>query len=113
MASPSAAPRPWPTWSGPVGLAETNSTLTLSPAPAVERPDLPPVAAEARGHPRELGAQRVAHSEAAFFDGLVSGFGAGLVSAFPALSALGVESGLDSAAGFSDSALRGPLPSLP
>ena len=33
MASPSAAPRPWPTCSGPVGLAETNSTLTLSPAP--------------------------------------------------------------------------------
>jgi len=31
MASPSAAWRPWPTWSGPVGLAETNSTSTFSP----------------------------------------------------------------------------------
>jgi hypothetical protein len=31
MASPSAAWRPWPTCSGPVGLAETNSTSTRSP----------------------------------------------------------------------------------
>src|SRR6476469_9202931 len=79
------------------------------------------VGAEARGHPRELGAQCVAHSEAAFpslrlgagFEGLVSALGAGLASDLSALSALGGESGLDSAAGLSASGLRGPLPSLP
>src|SRR4029079_1134881 len=71
------------------------------------------VGAEARGHPRELGAQCVAHSEAAFLLGLVSALDAGLASDFSALSALGVESGLDSAAGLSTSAFRGPLPSLP
>ena len=32
MASPSAAWRAWPTCSGPVGLAETNSTITGSPS---------------------------------------------------------------------------------
>jgi hypothetical protein len=47
MASPNAAWRPWPTCSGPVGLAETNSTSTLfaggrlatvaSPAPSTSR----------------------------------------------------------------------------
>ena len=31
MQSPSAALRPWPTCSGPVGLAETNSTITFCP----------------------------------------------------------------------------------
>ena len=38
MPSPRAAPRPWPTCSGPVGLAETNSTLTERPAPPVDAP---------------------------------------------------------------------------
>ncbi len=38
MASPSAACRPWPTCSGPVGLAETNSIITLAPRPRSERP---------------------------------------------------------------------------
>ena len=37
-ASPNTAPRVWPTCIGPVGLAETYSTLTLSPLP---RSDLP------------------------------------------------------------------------
>ena len=38
-ASPKTAPRVWPTCIGPVGLAETNSTLTLRPSPTVERPN--------------------------------------------------------------------------
>src|ERR1700733_14239562 len=32
-ASPNTAPRPWPTCIGPVGLAETYSTLTGTPPP--------------------------------------------------------------------------------
>ena len=36
IASPSAACRPWPTCSGPVGLAETNSIMTRSPACAFD-----------------------------------------------------------------------------
>ena len=68
------------------------------------------VGAESRGHPRQLGAKRVAHSEAAFL--------AGLDSAFVSLLAAGLASALAgsdfvSAAGLSDSAFRGPLPSLP
>ena len=41
-ASPNTAPRVWPTCIGPVGLAETNSTLTFSPAPMLERPKFTP-----------------------------------------------------------------------
>ena len=33
MVSPSTALRPWPTVTGPVGLAERNSTCTFLPAP--------------------------------------------------------------------------------
>ncbi len=44
MASPSAAWRPWPTCSGPVGLAETNSTITRSPRRESLRPNPSPVA---------------------------------------------------------------------
>ncbi len=42
MASPTAALRPVPTWSGPVGLAETNSTCTRSPPPTSTRPKAGP-----------------------------------------------------------------------
>ncbi len=42
MASPSAAWRPWPTCSGPVGLAETNSTSTLLAGCAGSRPKCSP-----------------------------------------------------------------------
>ena len=42
MASPSAACRPWPTCSGPVGLADTNSTRTFPPLPASLRPNAAP-----------------------------------------------------------------------
>ena len=38
IASPSAAWRPWPTCSGPVGLAETNSTITRCAAAPAARP---------------------------------------------------------------------------
>ena len=38
MAAPQAAPRPWPTWRGPVGLTDTNSTWTRLPACLRERP---------------------------------------------------------------------------
>ena len=38
MASPTTAPRPWPTCIGPVGLAETYSTITVRPAPTWLRP---------------------------------------------------------------------------
>ena len=41
-ASPSAACLPWPTCSGPVGLAETNSTCTFSAFPGVPRPKATP-----------------------------------------------------------------------
>ena len=37
-ASPSAACLPWPTCSGPVGFAETNSTMMRSPARSLLRP---------------------------------------------------------------------------
>jgi hypothetical protein len=36
-ASPTTAPRQWPICMGPVGLAETYSTLTVVPAPTPER----------------------------------------------------------------------------
>ena len=42
MQSPSTALRPWPIVSGPVGLAETNSTITWAPAPAALVPKLAP-----------------------------------------------------------------------
>ena len=38
MPSPRAAPRPWPTCRGPVGLADTNSTLIFSDCAALLRP---------------------------------------------------------------------------
>src|SRR6266700_2956814 len=44
MPSPSAAPRPCPTCSGPVGLAETNSTFTDRPCPTSLRPKRSPAA---------------------------------------------------------------------
>ena len=44
IASPSAACRPWPTCSGPVGLADTNSTITRSPACARDVPNASPSA---------------------------------------------------------------------
>src|SRR5919107_1820682 len=44
MASPSAACRPWPTCSGPVGFAETNSTTTRRPSPRALRPYAAPAA---------------------------------------------------------------------
>src|SRR5437667_399489 len=47
MPSPSAAPRPCPTCSGPVGLAETNSTFTDRPCPTSPRRPPGP-----RGSPR-------------------------------------------------------------
>ncbi len=72
--------------------------------------ELHTVGAESRGYPRQLGAKHVAHSETAFLAGLDSAFvsllAAGLASAFAG-------SDFASAAGFSDSAFRGPLPSLP
>ena len=38
-----AAPRPWPTWRGPVGLADTNSTCTRRPPPVSVRPYAAPL----------------------------------------------------------------------
>ena len=84
---------------------------------------LDPVGAEPRSHPRELGPERVAHSEEAlpsrllgadlaepapdFDSGFDSALGAALASGLAAVS------DLPSAAAFSDSGFRGPLPSLP
>src|SRR5215213_93327 len=82
------------------------------------------IGAELRGHPRQLGPQGVAHSEAAFplvwrevdLPGDASGLAEALVSDLSDLSDLShlnsedfaSEAGADSASGF-----RGPLPSLP
>ena len=42
MQSPSTALRPWPIVSGPVGLADTNSTIACLPCPASLRPKAVP-----------------------------------------------------------------------
>ena len=44
MASPTAAQRVWPRWSGPVGLAEMNSTLIRVPLRVSLRPYAAPAA---------------------------------------------------------------------
>ena len=50
------APRALPMWSGPVGLAETNSTLTCSGCAATTRPPAPPIPHHHRGGARATGA---------------------------------------------------------
>ena len=75
--------------------------------------ELDAVGAEPRGGPREFGAEGVAHSLLAFpsVRREAADLGSGFTGA--ALSGLLPPSDLDSDAGFSDSGLRGPLPSLP
>src|SRR6056297_136500 len=51
MASPTTAPRIWPTCIGPVGLAETYSTLTFCPCPMSDRPYCVPAVRMVRGSP--------------------------------------------------------------
>ena len=51
IASPSAACRPCPTWSGPVGFADTNSTFTGPARDAAARPYAGPAAMIARSVP--------------------------------------------------------------